>query len=395
PLDPSTSTVNDFDLYDVDADSLRPVRNVMQTSKFRLEIHFKNDVATLRQVTEDRISDEQIPLATSVMPEGPGERVFVASLPLQTGFVREYYILDRWSGQGTSRLKQVQLSVVGAKQITTATGSKDVFELEIRASDDSFRIVQYVRRQPPYYPFRVEYIRGSKRLLSEVALMILGQGGRLKVQRQVIRRHTSFHHLTILSDSYSERSESSDAAGRSQIVPGRHQPARRPEGRALPEKEGTRMKKKSMAPGMLAACALLTAVLSAQQPVPDWVRRGIPGAGHAALNPLIGTWRVHKSIYGTMGRSPDLPPIVSDDITTRREWVADSHYIEDLTEGTVDGKPYWRKGWLGYSNMDRRYEWVTIDSLNTTMMRYLGDPGSGGKMPISMKGVFTDQGVVS
>ncbi|HZS04018.1 MAG TPA: DUF1579 family protein [Blastocatellia bacterium] len=155
------------------------------------------------------------------------------------------------------------------------------------------------------------------------------------------------------------------------------------------------MKKKSMAPGMLAACALLTAVLSAQQPVPDWVRRGIPGAGHAALNPLIGTWRVHKSIYGTMGRSPDLPPIVSDDITTRREWVADSHYIEDLTEGTVDGKPYWRKGWLGYSNMDRRYEWVTIDSLNTTMMRYLGDPGSGGKMPISMKGVFTDQGVVS
>ncbi|HZS04017.1 MAG TPA: hypothetical protein VFD58_04205 [Blastocatellia bacterium] len=178
PLDPSTSTVNDFDLYDVDADSLRPVRNVMQTSKFRLEIHFKNDVATLRQVTEDRISDEQIPLATSVMPEGPGERVFVASLPLQTGFVREYYILDRWSGQGTSRLKQVQLSVVGAKQITTATGSKDVFELEIRASDDSFRIVQYVRRQPPYYPFRVEYIRGSKRLISEVALMILGQGGR-------------------------------------------------------------------------------------------------------------------------------------------------------------------------------------------------------------------------
>jgi hypothetical protein len=36
--------------------------------------------------------------------------------------------------------------------------------------------------------------------------------------------------------------------------------------------------------------------------------------------------------------------------------------------------------------MDHRYEWVTIDSLNTTMMRYLGKAGSGKKMPIDMTG---------
>lgn len=27
-----------------------------------------------------------------------------------------------------------------------------------------------------------------------------------------------------------------------------------------------------------------------QKPVPAWVQRGIPGAGHGALAPLIGTW---------------------------------------------------------------------------------------------------------
>src|SRR5262245_66168880 len=53
---------------------------------------------------------------------------------------------------------------------------------------------------------------------------------------------------------------------------------------------------------------------AAQQAVPDWASRGIPGAGHAALAPLVGSWRVELSIYGTMGRSPDLPPIVSNDI---------------------------------------------------------------------------------
>ena len=132
----------------------------------------------------------------------------------------------------------------------------------------------------------------------------------------------------------------------------------------------------------------------AQQTVPDWVKRGIPGAGHAALAPLVGLWRVELSIYGTMGRSPDLPPIVSQDIRTTRVWIADGQYIEDTTEGSVDGKPYWRRGWLGYSNLDHRYEWVTV-APRVPMMIYLGKPGSGEKMPIEVSGVFTDQGVVN
>src|SRR4051812_42229513 len=98
---------------------------------------------------------------------------------------------------------------------------------------------------------------------------------------------------------------------------------------------------------------------AAQQDMPEWLRRGLPGAGHAALEPLIGTWHVQFSLYATLGRGVDEPPIVSDDITCRRQWVAGGRYIEDATEGTVAGEPYWRKGWLGYSNMDERYEWVT------------------------------------
>jgi Protein of unknown function (DUF1579) len=130
------------------------------------------------------------------------------------------------------------------------------------------------------------------------------------------------------------------------------------------------------------------------QDVPKWVSRGIPGPGHAAVAPLVGSWRVELSIFGTMGRSPDLPPIVSNDIRTTRVWIADGQYLEDTTEGTVDGQPYWRRGWLGYSNMDQRYEWVTV-APRVPMMIYLGKPGSGEKMPINVTGVFTDQGLVN
>ena len=131
-----------------------------------------------------------------------------------------------------------------------------------------------------------------------------------------------------------------------------------------------------------------------QQAVPLWVQRGIPGAGHAGLAPLVGSWRAELSIHGTMGRSAELPPIVSRDIRTTRVWIADGQYVEDTTEGTVEGQPYWRRGWLGYSNLDRRYEWVTI-APRVPMMIYLGKPGSGEQMPIEVTGVFTDQGVVS
>jgi quinol monooxygenase YgiN len=133
---------------------------------------------------------------------------------------------------------------------------------------------------------------------------------------------------------------------------------------------------------------------STEPPLPAWVQRGMKGAGHSAMAPLVGSWRVEMSIYGTMGRSPDMPPLVSRDIRATRNWIADGHYLEETMEGTVDGKPYWRRGWLGYSNIDRRYEWVTVAPL-VPMMIYLGKPGSGERMPIDVSGVFTDQGVVS
>src|SRR5262245_66652110 len=61
---------------------------------------------------------------------------------------------------------------------------------------------------------------------------------------------------------------------------------------------------------------------AAQQAVPNWASRGSPGAGHATLAPLVGSWRVELSIYGSMRRSPELPRIGSSDIHATRVWAA-------------------------------------------------------------------------
>ena len=132
--------------------------------------------------------------------------------------------------------------------------------------------------------------------------------------------------------------------------------------------------------------------VAAQEEIPPWARRGLPGPNHAALQPLAGTWRVQMSLYTLIG-TPE-QPAVSNDLLCRREWVAGDRYLQDVTQGTIGGETYWRLGLLGYSTMDQRYEWVTIDRVNTMLMIYLGAPNSGQRRPISMSGTFTDQGVL-
>jgi hypothetical protein len=124
------------------------------------------------------------------------------------------------------------------------------------------------------------------------------------------------------------------------------------------------------------------------------VRNGLPGAMHARLNDIVGTWRVEKSLF-IAGGTPEAP-LVSRDLVCRREWIVGTgkRYLQDVTEGTLgEGRPYYRMGVLGYSTMDRRYEWNTVDAMNSNMMFYAGrsdDPAA----VISMAGEFTDQGVL-
>jgi hypothetical protein len=133
------------------------------------------------------------------------------------------------------------------------------------------------------------------------------------------------------------------------------------------------------------------------QETPSWIRRGQPNEGHALLRALAGTWRVEKSLFIAIG-TPE-QPATSRDLVARRRLIAGGRYLQDITEGPLAGSTYYRMGLLGYSSMDRRYEWVTVDGTNANMMIYLGDALSPDRLAsptpvISMTGTFTDQGLI-
>ncbi len=171
--DPAASPTNDFDLYDVDAETLVPLRSVMRNPGLSLDLDFTRDEVTIRRVDDTGTTVERIALSTPVMPEGPGLRVFVASLPLKRGYEARFHSVDRWSGKESSRVKPMTLTVTGRTSVSTPMGSRDAFEVLVRPDDGSFRIVQRVRVEPPHYPFWMEYVRGTTTLVSDVTAMAI------------------------------------------------------------------------------------------------------------------------------------------------------------------------------------------------------------------------------
>jgi hypothetical protein len=122
--------------------------------------------------------------------------------------------------------------------------------------------------------------------------------------------------------------------------------------------------------------------------VPPFVQRGMRGPMHERLDALVGDWKVESSFMVAGGTAEK--PLHGEQMRTHREWVA-GHYLQDTTQGMLAGSPYFRIGYLGYSTMDKRYEWITMDAVNANMMIYQGKPGSDA---LNMSGTFTDQGVL-
>jgi len=128
------------------------------------------------------------------------------------------------------------------------------------------------------------------------------------------------------------------------------------------------------------------------QALPPFVQRGLPSEFHEALKPLEGKWRVSKQIFIALGTAEN--PATSNEITATRTWIAGGRHLLDITQGAIGGESYYRMGVLGFSNIDRRYEFATFDAMNSNSMQYRSDPLDNPGKVIVLSGTFTDQGLL-
>lgn len=173
-LDPSADGVhNAYDMVDVDRATLAPLRSIMDREGFRLALRFDGDRVTIEkdesgdhQRTEVRVDHAR--------PEGPGQQVLLASLPLRAGYTTRFPIVDRWAKDEANRVVQIDLAVVGPRQLLTRMGLQEVYEVTLVPRNSAFQIREWVRAAPPHYAVRTEYQRGELHLLSEVTRLLLG-----------------------------------------------------------------------------------------------------------------------------------------------------------------------------------------------------------------------------
>jgi len=174
--DPVVSgAINDYDMYDVEQDSLKPLRGVMNREGFYLGLTFEGDRVRIdRRAGDDR--KQAAIIVHNPRPEGPGETVLLATLPLEVGYRTTFQIVDRWAKDGTDPVKWIDLVVAKAERLQSPLGSCEVYEVTMAPRDGSFHIREWVRATPPRYPVKTEYIRGEMTLISEVTRMVLEHG---------------------------------------------------------------------------------------------------------------------------------------------------------------------------------------------------------------------------
>ncbi len=97
-------------------------------------------------------------------------------------------------------------------------------------------------------------------------------------------------------------------------------------------------------------------------------------AAHERLELLIGIWSVEKeTTWPVLGqRSRRGGSVWLPARSGRQVW--GGRFLTDTTSGEFGGQPYFGVGVLGFSVIDDRYEWNTVDGANAMMMTYRETP---------------------
>jgi hypothetical protein len=118
----------------------------------------------------------------------------------------------------------------------------------------------------------------------------------------------------------------------------------------------------------------------AKQPTPEEMmaimqKYGTPGAEHAALKPLIGTFDADC----TMQMAPDAPPMTSRGKTTNK-FILGDRWLKGSFDGDFMGQPFQGIQLLGYDKLKKKYVSSWIDSMMTARMDSEGEADSAGKV---------------
>jgi uncharacterized protein DUF1579 len=110
-----------------------------------------------------------------------------------------------------------------------------------------------------------------------------------------------------------------------------------------------------------------------------------PGPEHAALNPLVGSW---KTVIKTWA-APSAEPASSEG-TCDRNWVMGGRYLVGNFKGNFQGMPFEGMELLGYDNIKKQYVSSWIDNMGTGILSSQGGAMDPSTHSFTLSGTFPD-----
>jgi hypothetical protein len=113
--------------------------------------------------------------------------------------------------------------------------------------------------------------------------------------------------------------------------------------------------------------AQTTADPKRQEMMKKWMEYSTPKESHKALEPLVGSWKFTSKMWESAKAKPE-----ESTGTSSMKMVLGGRFLHQEVKGQAMGQPFEGLGYVGYNNLEKRYETVWLDSMGTGMMRGTG-----------------------
>jgi hypothetical protein len=102
---------------------------------------------------------------------------------------------------------------------------------------------------------------------------------------------------------------------------------------------------------------------------------GTPDEHHRRLDPIVGEFRFTSTMWMDPGQ-----PAIKDEGTCSNRWTLGNLYLEGQVRGTMMGKPFEGRSYMGYDKSLKKYAAIWLDSSSTMFMPVaLGTESEDGK----------------
>ena len=98
-----------------------------------------------------------------------------------------------------------------------------------------------------------------------------------------------------------------------------------------------------------------------------YIEAGMPGRYHHRLDALVGEWEGEFRFR----MEPDVPFMVSRG-TISREWILDGRFLKENVEAQFEADRFQGLGFIGYNNLEGRYQFIWMDSMSTAILTATG-----------------------